>query len=160
MNSMVNITYVQTQFADTITNLEYSQIDLRFGNELQLLRSLSGYVSSILAIFVMICFWWPHQDPDIPYLWFILGQTFTLAWFFGFDEHIVISRLPKLEKGAIQCVIAASIKIIMIIPFVLIGLLARIQSPNILNCIPGEHCEAVCDNSAGCSNLGMDCIEK
>ena len=56
MNSMVNITYVQTQFADTITNLEYSQIDLRFGNELQLLRSLSGYVSSILAIFIMICF--------------------------------------------------------------------------------------------------------
>lgn len=41
---MVNITYVQTKFAETITNLEYSQIDHRFGNELQLLRSLSGRV--------------------------------------------------------------------------------------------------------------------
>lgn len=47
MNSMVNITYVQTEFADSITNLEYSQIELRFGNELQLLRSLSGLVLSI-----------------------------------------------------------------------------------------------------------------
>ena len=46
MNSMVNITYVQTEFAESITNLEYSQIDLRFGNELQLLRSLSGRVLS------------------------------------------------------------------------------------------------------------------
>ena len=46
MNSMVNITYVQTEFAESITNLEYSQIDLRFGNELQLLRSLSGHVLS------------------------------------------------------------------------------------------------------------------
>ena len=45
MDSMVNITYVQTKFAETITNLEYSQIDHRFGNELQLLRSLSGRVS-------------------------------------------------------------------------------------------------------------------
>lgn len=44
---MVNITYVQTEFADSITNLEYSQIELRFGNELQLLRSLSGLVLSI-----------------------------------------------------------------------------------------------------------------
>ena len=47
MNSMVNITYVQTEFADSITNLEYSQIELRFGNELQLLRSLSGLMLSI-----------------------------------------------------------------------------------------------------------------
>ena len=47
MNSMVNITYVQTEFAESITNLEYSQIDVRFGNELRLLRSLSGRVLSI-----------------------------------------------------------------------------------------------------------------
>ena len=47
MNSMVNITYVQTEFAESITNLEYSQIDVRFGNELRLLRSLSGQVLSI-----------------------------------------------------------------------------------------------------------------
>lgn len=47
MNSMVNITYVQTEFAESITNLEYSQIDVRFGNELRLLRSLSGRALSI-----------------------------------------------------------------------------------------------------------------
>jgi len=77
-----------------------------------------------------------------------------LAWFFGFDELIVISRLPNLKKGASQFIIAAFIKILIVIPLVIIGILARIQSPNILNCIPGEHCEAVCNDSAGCSNLG------
>lgn len=64
-----------------------------------------------------------------------------------------------MEKAAIQCVIAAFVKIIIIIPLIVIGLLARIQSPNILNCIPGEHCEAVCDDSASCSNLGMNLFE-
>ena len=46
MDSMVNVSYVRTQFSDSITNIEYSQIEGRFGNELQLLRSLSGHVLS------------------------------------------------------------------------------------------------------------------
>ena len=66
-------------------------------------------------------------------------------------------NLTNAQGGAL---FASALKVLPLFFMIVPGMFARILFPEEIACIPGEHCEAVCNDSAGCSNLGKGYARK
>ncbi|TGZ62236.1 hypothetical protein CRM22_007563 [Opisthorchis felineus] len=95
------------------------------------------------------------DDPDMPWLGFILGQTPASIWYWCADQMMVqrVLAAKSLSHAQGGTLMAGVIKQLPLFIMVIPGMVSRMLYPNEVACIPGEQCLRVCGQRNGCSNL-------
>lgn len=96
-----------------------------------------------------------NDDPEMPWLPFIIGQTASSVWYWCTDQVIVQRTLSakNLAHSQAGSLFAGLLKLLPPVLMVLPGMLARIKFPDELGCIPGQHCQSICGEAASYSSL-------
>ncbi|KAF7257892.1 hypothetical protein EG68_04938 [Paragonimus skrjabini miyazakii] len=95
------------------------------------------------------------NDPDMPWLGFILGQTPASIWYWCADQMMVqrVLSAKSLSHAQGATLMAGLIKQLPLFIMVIPGMISRVLFPNEVACVPGDHCLRVCGQRNGCSNL-------
>ncbi|CBY31883.1 unnamed protein product [Oikopleura dioica] len=95
-----------------------------------------------------------NSDPEMPWMPFIFGQTFSSIWYWCTDQVIVQRSLSAKNLAHSQggSIIAGLLKFLPALIMVFPGMLARIIFPKILGCVPGSDCFEQCGEVASCAN--------
>ncbi|CAG0883754.1 unnamed protein product [Cyprideis torosa] len=95
------------------------------------------------------------DDPDIPWLGFLVGASAASIWYWCADQimvqRVLAARSLSHAQGA--TLFAGYFKILPFFIMVLPGMVARVLYTDELACILPEECERICDSRRGCSNL-------
>ncbi|XP_023932969.1 sodium/glucose cotransporter 4 [Lingula anatina] len=98
------------------------------------------------------------RDPagmDYPWIGLMLRTSLVGMWYWCANQVIVQRSLAAKSithaKGA--SILAGYLKIIPLFIMVMPGMIARVLFPDEVGCATPEACEAVCGNTAGCSNI-------
>ncbi|PAA78106.1 hypothetical protein BOX15_Mlig023708g3, partial [Macrostomum lignano] len=99
----------------------------------------------------------PINDPDMPWLGFLLGQTPASIWYWCADQIIVQRALSAKSLAHAQggTLLAGYIKLTPLFLMVVPGMISRILYPDIVACADPDSCEKICGSRAGCSNLAF-----
>merc|ERR1712233_185373 len=97
------------------------------------------------------------DDPEMPWLPFVVGQTIASVWYWCTDQVIVQRALAGRNLAHSQggSLFAGLLKVLPPFLMVVPGMLARIKFPDELGCIPGAHCFAVCGERTSCANMAF-----
>ncbi|XP_063323902.2 sodium/myo-inositol cotransporter-like [Pelmatolapia mariae] len=95
------------------------------------------------------------QDPDLPWLGFLLGQTPASIWYWCADQVIVqrVLAAKNIAHAKGSTIMAGFLKILPMFIIVIPGMISRILFTDDLACISPKHCIEVCGSAAGCSNV-------
>ncbi|XP_018649692.1 inositol transporter [Schistosoma mansoni] len=95
------------------------------------------------------------NDPDMPWLGFLLGQTPSSIWYWCADQMMVQRTLAAKSLSHAQgaTLMTGLIKQIPIFIMVIPGMISRVLYPNEIGCFPGSDCLKVCGHRNGCSNM-------
>ncbi|CAL8086153.1 unnamed protein product [Calicophoron daubneyi] len=95
------------------------------------------------------------DDPDMPWLGFIIGQTPASIWYWCADQMMVQRALAAKSLSHAQggTLMAGLLKQLPLFIIVFPGMISRILFPDEVACVPGPDCKRVCGQSKGCSNL-------
>ncbi|KAL3999480.1 hypothetical protein ACER0C_007251 [Sarotherodon galilaeus] len=95
------------------------------------------------------------QDPDLPWLGFLLGQTPASIWYWCADQVIVqrVLAAKNIAHAKGSTIMAGFLKILPMFIIVIPGMISRILFADDLACISPKHCVEVCGSAAGCSNV-------
>ncbi|CAH8523432.1 unnamed protein product [Dicrocoelium dendriticum] len=95
------------------------------------------------------------DDPDMPWLGFLLGQTPASIWYWCADQMMVqrVLAAKSLSHAQGATLMAGVFKQLPLFMMVVPGMISRMLFPDEIACIPGDHCFKVCGQRSGCSNL-------
>jgi sodium/myo-inositol cotransporter 3 len=95
-----------------------------------------------------------NSDPEMPWMPFIFGQTFSSIWYWCTDQVIVQRSLSAKNLAHSQggSILAGLLKFLPAMIMVFPGMLARIIFPEILGCAAGDDCFEQCGEYASCAN--------
>ncbi|CAL8085941.1 unnamed protein product [Calicophoron daubneyi] len=95
------------------------------------------------------------DDPYMPWLGFILGQTPSSIWYWCADQMMVQRALAAKSLSHAQgaTLFAGLLKQLPLFVIVFPGMISRVLFADEVACTPGPHCERVCGQRNGCSNL-------
>ncbi|CAH8523474.1 unnamed protein product [Schistosoma bovis] len=95
------------------------------------------------------------NDPDMPWLGFLLGQTPSSIWYWCADQMMVQRTLAAKSLSHAQgaTLMTGIIKQIPIFIMVIPGMISRVLYPNEIGCFPGSDCLKICGHRNGCSNM-------
>ncbi|CAH8489805.1 unnamed protein product [Schistosoma turkestanicum] len=95
------------------------------------------------------------NDPDMPWLGFLLGQTPSSIWYWCADQMMVQRTLAAKSLSHAQgaTLMTGIIKQLPIFIMVIPGMISRVLYPNEIGCFPGSDCLKVCGHRSGCSNM-------
>ncbi|RWS08778.1 Sodium/myo-inositol cotransporter-like protein [Dinothrombium tinctorium] len=96
----------------------------------------------------------PYDDPDLPWLGFLLGQTFASLWYWAADQ-VVVQRLlaaKSLAHAQGGTLFAGFLKTLPLFLIIVPGMISRVLYPSEIACVDPEKCYAHCENHASCSN--------
>ncbi|KAF7232780.1 hypothetical protein EG68_07599 [Paragonimus skrjabini miyazakii] len=95
------------------------------------------------------------DDPDMPWLGFILGQTPASIWYWCADQMMVqrVLAAKSLSHAQGGTLMAGVIKQLPLFVMVIPGMISRILYADEVACVPGNHCLRICGQRGGCSNL-------
>lgn len=94
------------------------------------------------------------NDPDMPWLGFILGQTTASIWYWCTDQMMVQRLLAAKSLSHSQggVLFAGYLKLLPFFLIILPGMISRILYPNEVACVAPEECLKYCQNENSCSN--------
>ncbi|CAG0890623.1 unnamed protein product [Cyprideis torosa] len=97
----------------------------------------------------------PLDDPDIPWLGFVVGASAASIWYWCADQMMVqrVLAARSLSHAQGATLFAGYFKILPFFMMVLPGMVARVMYTDDLACILPEECERICGSRQGCSNL-------
>ncbi|CAH8508098.1 unnamed protein product [Heterobilharzia americana] len=95
------------------------------------------------------------NDPDMPWLGFLLGQTPSSIWYWCADQMMVQRTLAakSLSHAQSATLMTGLVKQLPLFIMVIPGMISRVLFPNEIGCFPGAGCLKVCGHSSGCSNM-------
>ncbi|CAH8532625.1 unnamed protein product [Schistosoma haematobium] len=95
------------------------------------------------------------DDPDMPWLGFLLGQTPASIWYWCTDQMMVqrVLAAKSLSHAQGATLMAGLIKQLPLFLIVIPGMISRILFPDVIGCKPGPDCYRICGQKSGCSNL-------
>ncbi|KAH8861474.1 Sodium/myo-inositol cotransporter [Schistosoma japonicum] len=95
------------------------------------------------------------DDPDMPWLGFLFGQTPSSIWYWCADQMMVQRTLAAKSLSHAQgaTLMTGIIKQFPLFIIVIPGMISRVLYPNEIGCFPGSDCLAVCGHRNGCSNM-------
>ncbi|CAH8526521.1 unnamed protein product [Dicrocoelium dendriticum] len=95
------------------------------------------------------------DDPDMPWLGFVIGQTAASLWYWCADQMMVqrVLSAKNLSHAQGATLMTGLIKLLPLFIMVIPGMISRILFPDEIACIPGDHCLRVCGQRSGCTNL-------
>ncbi|KAK7496560.1 hypothetical protein BaRGS_00012212 [Batillaria attramentaria] len=98
------------------------------------------------------------RDPttgDIPWTGAVFGLTTLGIWVWCTDQIMVQRCLSakNMTHAKAGAVLAAGLKILPFFLWIIPGMISRILFPNDIACADPDHCEEVCGNKAGCTNI-------
>ncbi|XP_035219858.1 sodium/myo-inositol cotransporter 2-like isoform X2 [Stegodyphus dumicola] len=95
------------------------------------------------------------DDPDMPWLGFLIGQTPASIWYWCTDQMMVQRLLAAKSLSHAQggTLFAGFMKILPIFLIVMPGMISRVLFTDEVACVDPEVCMAYCQNPAGCSNV-------
>ena len=95
-----------------------------------------------------------NSDPEMPWMPFIFGQTFSSIWYWCTDQVIVQRSLSAKNLAHSQggSILAGFLKFLPAVIMVFPGMLARVLFPEILGCVAGTDCYEKCGEVASCAN--------
>ncbi|CAH8530584.1 unnamed protein product [Heterobilharzia americana] len=95
------------------------------------------------------------DDPDMPWLGFLLGQTPASIWYWCTDQMMVqrVLAAKSLSHAQGATLMAGLIKQLPLFIMVIPGMISRILFPDEIGCTPGPNCYRICGQKSGCSNL-------
>ncbi|CAH8520310.1 unnamed protein product [Schistosoma guineensis] len=95
------------------------------------------------------------EDPDMPWLGFLLGQTPASIWYWCTDQMMVqrVLAAKSLSHAQGATLMAGLIKQLPLFLIVIPGMISRILFPDVIGCKPGPDCYRICGQKSGCSNL-------
>ncbi|XP_054711185.1 sodium/myo-inositol cotransporter 2-like [Uloborus diversus] len=95
------------------------------------------------------------DDPDMPWLGFIFGQTPASIWYWCTDQMMVQRLLAAKSLSHAQggTLFAGFMKILPIFLIVMPGMISRVLFTDEVACVDPEVCMNYCQNPAGCSNV-------
>ncbi|TPP57400.1 Sodium:myo inositol cotransporter, partial [Fasciola gigantica] len=95
------------------------------------------------------------NDPDMPWLGFLLGQTPASIWYWCADQMMVQRALAAKSLSHAQgaTLLAGLIKQLPLFIIVIPGMISRTLFPDIIACASGTDCLRICGQQNGCSNL-------
>ena len=95
------------------------------------------------------------DDPEMPWLGFILGQTPTSIWYWCADQMTVQRTLSAKTLSHAQggTLFAGYLKFSPFFMMVIPGMISRVLYPNTVGCSDPAICKEVCDSYTGCSNI-------
>ncbi|GFV66490.1 hypothetical protein TNCV_2714091 [Trichonephila clavipes] len=95
------------------------------------------------------------DDPDMPWLGFLLGQTPASIWYWCTDQMMVQRLLAAKSLSHAQggTLFAGFMKILPIFLIVMPGMISRVLFTDEVACVDPDVCMRYCQNSAGCSNV-------
>ena len=125
------------QYMDTshLTNATSSSCTLPKENAFQMLRDLN--------------------DPDMPWLGFLFGQTPASIWYWCSDQMMVQRTLAAKSLSHAQggTIFAGYLKILPLFMIVIPGMISRALFKDTVGCSDPVTCMRVCDSPNGCSNI-------
>lgn len=97
----------------------------------------------------------PLDDPDMPWLGFILGQTPASIWYWCADQMMVQRLLAAKSLSHAQggALLAGYLKILPLFIIVIPGMVSRILYTDQVACIDPAECMKYCNNPTSCSNI-------
>ncbi|GBM46918.1 Sodium/myo-inositol cotransporter [Araneus ventricosus] len=95
------------------------------------------------------------DDPDMPWLGFLLGQTPASIWYWCTDQMMVQRLLAAKSLSHAQggTLFAGFMKILPIFLIVMPGMISRVLYTDEVACVDPDICVEYCQNPAGCSNV-------
>lgn len=97
----------------------------------------------------------PLDDPEMPWLGFLLGQTPGSIWYWCTDQMMVQRLLASksLSHAKGGTLLAGYLKILPLFLMIIPGMISRVLYTEEVACVDPEACLAFCNNKAGCSNI-------
>lgn len=97
----------------------------------------------------------PINDPELPWLGFLLGQTPASIWYWCSDQMTVQRTLAAKSLSHAQggTLFAGYLKILPLFMMVIPGMISRALFPETVGCSDPAICREVCDSPNGCSNI-------
>ncbi|TPP67032.1 Sodium:myo inositol cotransporter [Fasciola gigantica] len=95
------------------------------------------------------------NDPDMPWLGFLLGQTPASIWYWCADQMMVQRALAAKSLSHAQgaTLMAGAIKILPFFIIVVPGMISRVLFPDEIACLPGDDCFEKCGQRSGCADM-------
>ena len=95
------------------------------------------------------------DDPDMPWLGFLLGQTPASIWYWCADQMMVQRALASKNLSHAQgaTLFAGVIKFSPLFLLVIPGMISRVLFPNEVACATRDECMAACGSPVSCTNI-------
>lgn len=96
----------------------------------------------------------PLDDPTLPWLGFILGQTPASIWYWCADQMMVQRLLAAKSLSHAQggTLFAGFLKITPLFFIIIPGMISRVLFTDEVACVDAEECFKFCGNAKSCSN--------
>lgn len=96
----------------------------------------------------------PWDDPNMPWIGFIIGQTPASIWYWAADQMMVQRFLSARSLAHVQgsSVFAGYLKILPMLFMVIPGMISRCLYTDEVGCIDPIECQKYCQSSVSCSN--------
>ncbi|XP_074644795.1 sodium/glucose cotransporter 4-like isoform X2 [Tubulanus polymorphus] len=97
----------------------------------------------------------PSDDPNMPWIGFILGATPGSMWFWCSDQMVVQRALAAKSLSHAQggTLLAGYLKILPMFAMSIPGMISRVLYPDEVACSDPDVCYSICENRHGCSNI-------
>ncbi|UYV60987.1 SLC5A3 [Cordylochernes scorpioides] len=94
------------------------------------------------------------DDPNLPWLGFILGQTPASIWYWCADQMMVQRLLASKSLSHAQggTLMAGYMKVLPLFFIVMPGMVSRVLFPDEVACVVPEECYKYCQSEVSCSN--------
>lgn len=95
------------------------------------------------------------DDPDMPWLGFLLGQTPASIWYWCTDQMMVQRLLAAKSLSHAQggALFAGFMKVLPMFLIVMPGMISRVLFTDEVACVDPAECTKYCQNPTGCSNV-------
>ncbi|XP_023210658.1 sodium/myo-inositol cotransporter-like isoform X1 [Centruroides sculpturatus] len=96
----------------------------------------------------------PYNDPEMPWLGFLLGQTPASIWYWCADQMMVQRMLAAKSLSHAQggTLFAGYLKIFPLFIIVMPGMISRVLYTDEVGCVDPKECYKYCQNEVSCSN--------
>ncbi len=95
------------------------------------------------------------NDPDMPWLGFLLGQTPASIWYWCTDQMMVQRTLASKSLSHAQgaTLFAGAIKFLPLFMLVMPGMISRVLFVDQVGCATKQECLAACGSEVSCTNI-------
>lgn len=95
------------------------------------------------------------DDPDMPWLGFLLGQTPGSIWYWCTDQMMVQRLLAAKSLSHAQggTLLAGCLKLLPMFLIILPGMISRILYTDEIACVDPDECKKYCGSTVSCTNI-------